>query len=60
MFQTGDASLAWVFNEDGAEQNHQLVDIHVRKKETFVGLGCWSLVVLCYQSITFYADRFQR
>lgn len=24
----------------------------MRKKETFVVLGCWDLVVLCYQSIT--------
>lgn len=44
MFQIGDASLAWVLNEDGAEQNYQLLDILERKKVTFVILGHWGLV----------------
>ena len=34
--QAGDASPPGVVSEDDAEQNQQLVDIHVRKKETFV------------------------
>ena len=56
-FQTGVVFIR-VLNENGAEQN-QMVDICVRKKETFVDLGLWSLVVLCSQNITFYADSFR-